>query len=69
MRKQNAFLPQNAIQAALLYSGFISSTILSISIQKSSCIPLGCKRFAFLHDNLEMIRKCHVLNGYLIFIN
>ena len=45
------FFPQNAILAALLYSGFISSTILTISIQKSSGIPLGCKIFVFLHDN------------------
>ena len=31
-----------AILAAMLYSGFISCTILTISIQKSSRIPLGC---------------------------
>ena len=48
---QNAFFPRNAILAALLYSGFISSTILTIGIQKSSRLPLGCKKIAFLHDN------------------
>ena len=49
---QNAFFPRNAILPTLLHSDFISSTILSIRIQISSRIPLGCKNFAFLHDNL-----------------
>ena len=42
--------PRNAILVALLYSGFISSTIKTISIQNSSCIPFGCKKCVFLHD-------------------
>ena len=43
--------PRNAILAALLYSGFISSTILTTSIQKFSRIPLWCKNYVFLYDN------------------
>ena len=42
--------PRNAILVALLYSGFISRTIKTISIQNSSRIPFGCKKCVFLHD-------------------
>ena len=41
---------RNAILVALLYSGFISSTILTISIKNFSRIPFGCKKCVFLHD-------------------
>ena len=47
---KNACFPRNAILVALLYSSFISSTILTISIQNSSRIPFGCKKCVFLHD-------------------
>ena len=47
---KNAFFLQNAILVALLYSGFISSTIQTISIQNSNRIPFGCKKCVFLHD-------------------
>ena len=40
----------NAILVTLLYSGFISSTIETISVQNSSRIPFGCKKCVFLHD-------------------
>ena len=36
--------------SALLYSGFISSTIQTINIQNSNRIPFGCKKYVFLHD-------------------
>ena len=47
---KKCIFPRNAILVALLYSGFISSTILTISIQNSSRIPFRCKKCVFLHD-------------------
>ena len=47
---KKCIFPQNEILVALLYSGFISSTIQTISIQNSSRIPFGCKTCEFLHD-------------------
>ena len=47
---KKCIFPRNAILVALLYSGFISSTIYTISIQNSSRILFGCKKCVFLHD-------------------
>ena len=47
---KKCIFPRNAILVALLYSGFISSTIKTISIQNSIRIPFGCKKCLFLHD-------------------
>ena len=47
---QKCIFRRNAILVALLYSGFISSTIQTISIQNSNRIPFGCKTCVFLND-------------------
>ena len=44
---QKCIFPENAIQIALLYSGFISIFCQAINIQKFSFIPFGCKKMRF----------------------
>ena len=55
MEYKKCIFSQNAILAALLYSGFISRIILTISIQKSSRYLSGADYIVYISQLIQIV--------------